>query len=93
MTRKPRRRVQTASKKRTVSKSTPNSARKTKIAPRGADELDTFIAAAAKALDLPTRKAWLPAIKANLRVTLLLASVVTAFELPDDAEPGPVFRA
>ena len=93
MTRKPRRRVQTASKMRTVSKSTPKSARKTKIAPPRADELDTFIAAAAKALDLPTRKAWLPAIKVNLKVTLHLASAVTAFDLPDDAEPAPVFRA
>ena len=87
MTRKPRRRVQTASKKRTVSKS--KSARKTNIAPPRTDELDTFIAAAAKALDLPTRKAWLPVIKANLKVTLQLASVVTAFELPGRCRAGP----
>ena len=93
MTRKPRRRVQTASKKHTVSGSAPKTAKKPAAKPQRTDELDTFIAAAAKALDLPTRNAWFPSIKANLKVTLHLASVVTAFELPDDAEPAPVFRA
>jgi hypothetical protein len=93
MTRKPPRRVQPASKKRPVSRSAPKTAKKSAARPRRTDGLDTFIAAAAKALDLPTRKAWLPAIKANLKVTLQLAAVVTAFELPDDAEPAPVFRA
>ena len=93
MTRKPRRR--TVATKRPVSKSRSKPAPKTaqKSKPARADDLDAFIATAAKALDLPTRKAWLPAIKANLKVTLQLASVVAAFELPDDAEPAPVFRA
>jgi hypothetical protein len=91
MTRKPRR---TAAKKRPVSKSRSRPASKAKNSkPTRVDKLDTFIAAAAEALDLPLRKAWLPAIKANLKVSLQLGSVVTAFELPDDAEPGPVFRA
>ena len=93
MTRKLRRR--TVATKRPVSKSRskPASTKTRKTKPQRTDEFDAFIAAAAKALDLPMRKAWLPSIKANLRVTLQLASVVTAFELPDDAEPGPVFRA
>ena len=93
MTRKPRRRVHTASKKRSVSGSSPKTIKKRAAKSRRTDDLDTFIAAAAKALDLPVRKAWLPAIKANLQVTLQLGSVITAFELPDDAEPAPVFRA
>ena len=93
MTRKPRRRVQTASKKRSVSGSPPKTIKKRAAKPRRTDDLDAFIAAAAKALDLPVRKAWLPAIKANLQVTLQLGSVITAFELPDDAERAPVFRA
>ena len=46
-----------------------------------------------RTLDLPARKTWLPAIKSNLRVTLELAAAVSAFELSDDAEPAPVFRA
>lgn len=57
------------------------------------DALDDFIAAAAKALDLPTQKAWLPAIKANLQVTLQHATAVGEFKLPDTAEPAPVFKA
>ena len=57
------------------------------------DALDAFIAAAAIVLDLPTQKAWLPAIKANLRVTLQHAKTVSDFKLPDTAEPAPVFKA
>ena len=32
-------------------------------------------------------------IKANLQVTLRLAAMVAEFELPDEAEPAPVFEA
>ena len=54
--------------------------------------LDDFIAAAARALDLPLEPAWLPAVKANLEVTLRLATLVVDFELPDTTEPAPVYR-
>ena len=57
------------------------------------DALDVFISAAARALNLPTQKAWLPAIKANLQVTLQHATTVGEFKLPDTAEPAPVFKA
>ena len=57
------------------------------------DSLDHFIDAAAKALDLPVEPAWKPAVKANLAVTLRFAALYTAFALPDDAEPAPVFVA
>lgn len=57
------------------------------------DSLDAFVAAAARALDLPVERAWLPAIKANLAVTLQHAATVTAFRLSDDIQPAPVFRA
>jgi hypothetical protein len=57
------------------------------------DPLDDFIVAAARALDLPAEPKWLPAIRANLRVTLQHAALVAEFTLPDDAEPAPVFRA
>jgi hypothetical protein len=57
------------------------------------DTLDAFIAATATALDLPVEPAWLPAIKANLEVTLRLGSQITTFELPDEAEPAPIFGA
>jgi hypothetical protein len=58
-----------------------------------ADPLDDFIASAAQALDLPLEPAWQPAVKANLEVILKLAASVAEFELPDAAEPAPVFRA
>jgi len=55
--------------------------------------LDDFIDVAVRALGLPIEEAWRPAIAANLLVTLEHATAVEAFPLPDDAEPGPVFKA
>jgi hypothetical protein len=57
------------------------------------DPLDDFIIASARALDLRIDKAWMPAVRGNLAVTLRLAALVGAFNLPDDAEPAPVFKA
>jgi hypothetical protein len=58
-----------------------------------ADALDDFVAAAARALDLPLDPAWKGAVKTNLQVTLALAASFADFPLPDDAEPAPVFTA
>ena len=57
------------------------------------EPLDDFIIASARALDLKIDKAWMPAVRGNLAVTLRLAALVGAFNLPDDAEPAPVFKA
>ena len=57
------------------------------------DPLDDFIAAASAALALPLEPEWRPAVKANLAVTLKHAATVAEFELPDAAEPAPVFKA
>jgi hypothetical protein len=57
------------------------------------DRLDAFVVAAARALDLPARKSWLPAIETNLRVILQHAQSLGEFKLPDGAEPAPVFKA
>jgi hypothetical protein len=57
------------------------------------DPLDQFIDVAARTLGLPVEEAWRPAIAANLRATFEHAAAVEAFALPDDAEPGPVFKA
>ena len=54
--------------------------------------LDDFIAAAARALDLPVELAWVPAVKANLEVTLRLAAVVADFDLPDTTEPAQIYK-
>ena len=58
-----------------------------------AADLGPFIDAAGRALDLPVKEEWKPAIEANLRVTLSFAAAVAEFNLPEDAEPAPVFKA
>jgi hypothetical protein len=45
------------------------------------------------ALDALIEPEWKPAIKVNLAVTFQLADMVAEFELPDEAEPAPVFEA
>jgi hypothetical protein len=55
--------------------------------------LEAYIRAAAVALASPLEDTWMPAVRANLAVSLRLASIVTDFDLPDDAEPAPVFEA
>ena len=57
------------------------------------EALDDFIDAAARTLGIPVEPQWKPGIKANLEVTLRLATMVAEFELLDDAEPAPVFEA
>jgi 1-carboxybiuret hydrolase subunit AtzG-like len=60
---------------------------------KAADPLDEFIAGAARTLGLKIKRAWLPAVRVNLRVTLAQAALVGEFALPDEAEPAPVFKA
>jgi hypothetical protein len=57
------------------------------------DPLDAMIAAGARALTLTIASAWMPAVRFNLQVILAQAALVAAFELPDDAEPAPIFAA
>ena len=57
------------------------------------DHLDSYIDAAAKALGLSIQPEWKPAVRANLEVAFRLAALVGEKQLPDDAEPAPVFRA
>jgi hypothetical protein len=57
------------------------------------ETLDAFIQAGAKVLGLPLDPAWMPAIRANLRVTLDHGANAAGFPLPDEAESAPVFRA
>jgi hypothetical protein len=61
--------------------------------PTKSDPLDDYIAASARVLALPVKAEWLAAVKANLDVTLKHAALVAEFELPDDAEPAPIFTA
>ena len=57
------------------------------------EALDALIDASTAALGIPIESEWKPGIKANLQVTLRLASIVAELELPDEAEPAPVFEA
>ena len=57
------------------------------------DPLDSFVDAAAHALDLKIEPAWKSAVKTNLEVTLALAALFADFPLSDDAEPAAVFSA
>jgi hypothetical protein len=57
------------------------------------EALDKLIDAGAAALGLGIDAAWRPAIRANLAVTLRFALTVAEFQLPDEAEPAPIFEA
>jgi hypothetical protein len=57
------------------------------------DEWNEFIATSARALALPVEPAWYPAVRTNLAIIWKFAGLVAQVELPDDAEPAPVFRA
>lgn len=58
-----------------------------------AHSLDPFIAAGARALDLNIDKAWLPAVRSHLEVTLRHGALAASFPLPDETDPAPVFEA
>jgi hypothetical protein len=68
-------------------------ARKSSSGPASTETLDDLITAAARLLALPVEPQWVPAIRTNLEVNLRLAALVAEFDLPDEAEPAPVFRA
>ena len=57
------------------------------------DAITTLVAANAQALGLTLEPAWYRGISFNLGLILRLAGLVEEFQLPDDAEPAPVFRA
>ena len=58
-----------------------------------ADHLDVYIDAVSTALALPVERAWRPAVRANLEVSLRLARLVDEFPLPDETEPASVYSA
>jgi hypothetical protein len=58
-----------------------------------ANPLDTFVDAAALALNLPLAPEWRPAVKMNLQVILQQSALFADFALPDESEPAPVFTA
>jgi hypothetical protein len=61
--------------------------------PKPSHPLDAYIEASAEALAIPIKPEWKGEIRANLEVTFKLATLVAEKELPDDAEPAPVYQA
>ena len=76
-----------------VAKASRAKGKRVKGKPSRRDPLDSFVDAAAHALDLKLEPAWKGAVKANLEATLALAALFADFPLPDEAEPAPVFSA
>jgi hypothetical protein len=56
-------------------------------------DLDAFIDASAVVLGLTIRPEWRAAVRDNLAFTFRAGALVREFELPDEAEPAPVFTA
>jgi Protein of unknown function (DUF4089) len=56
-------------------------------------ELEAFMDASAVVLGLTIEPEWRAAVRASLLVTFRLGQLVRDFELPDEAEPAPVFTA
>jgi hypothetical protein len=57
------------------------------------DPLPSLAAAGAQALTLPIDPAWQAGVQFNLKLLFIHAALVDDFPLPDETEPGPVFRA
>jgi hypothetical protein len=57
------------------------------------DQFDNMIEAAAEVFGFNVELAWKPGVRANLQVLVGQAALFMAFELPDDAEPAPIFKA
>ncbi len=56
-------------------------------------DLDAFMDASAVVLGLAIAPEWRDGVRANLAVTFRLGELVGTFELPDEADPAPVFTA
>jgi hypothetical protein len=56
------------------------------------DELGAYVDHAAALIALPLAPEHKPGVVANLARTAAIAKLVPEFSLPDDIEPGPVWR-
>jgi Protein of unknown function (DUF4089) len=57
------------------------------------DFIGDLIDIGGQASALTIEPAWKPAVRANLQVIFGQATLFMAFELPDDTEPAPIFKA
>ena len=56
------------------------------------DDVESYVERAAALIALPLSPEHKPGVVANLGRTAAIAKLVTEFPLPDDVEPGPVWR-
>jgi len=54
---------------------------------------DEFVTEAAQAMGIDIRPEWAAEVRRNLELMFRMAATVLAFDLPDEAEPAPVFTA
>jgi len=54
---------------------------------------DEFVTEAAQAMGIDIRPEWVAEVRRNLEMMVRMAETVLSFDLPDEAEPAPVFRA
>ena len=80
-----------ASQKRKTARKAATPARRAR--PKKPDPFEAIAAASAQALALPIDPAWRGGVRLNLKLLFQHAARIDAFELPDEAEPAPVFRA
>jgi hypothetical protein len=57
------------------------------------DDIDAWMDANAALLGLAIASEWRDAIRLHLRITRDLAQRVMEFQLSDEADPAPIFRA
>jgi len=57
------------------------------------DTLDAWLDANAALLAITVAHEWRDAVRLHLRITRDMAQHVLDFQLPDDADPAPVFHA
>ena len=64
-----------------------------RVPPKKPDPFEALATAGEAALGVTVEAAWRAGVRLNLRLLFQHAARIDAFELPDEAEPAPVFRA
>ena len=54
---------------------------------------EDYVTSSAKALGLSLEPSWKEGASQNIETIFKLAAALEAFELPDDIEPAPIFKA
>jgi len=63
------------------------------VAPGDGPDLGAFIDSGVKLLGIPLDPAWRDGVEANLAVIFRQAEAAMTVDIPDQADPAPMFRA